>query len=290
MGESAQRIRVGMELRRLRADAELSGQEVATAVGWSQPKLSRIENGRFGVSLSDLTTLLDFYGVSEEVRAELLTVAAEGTGVGGSWVVRAGGPPRRQGEVAAVESRVTRMRQHHPLVIPGQLQARIYARHLAAAAGLPNPEEIARRRAKRQGLLEGPDAPQYDVILDLRTLCRWPGPRRVIVDQVEHLIERAKLPAVHLWLLPVGGGAHSMPLAPFLIYDFRAGTSPTVVLLEAQNTDLYLSAVEDVAMYDNLFAGLLAEALSERESLRRLELLLEEMRKNPKSTPGGVLA
>ena len=40
---SAQRLRVGAELRRLREAANLSGEQVASALEWSQPKVSRIE-------------------------------------------------------------------------------------------------------------------------------------------------------------------------------------------------------------------------------------------------------
>ena len=57
--------------------------------------MSRIETGRFGVSVRDLSALLNFYGVAEEVKAELLSTVAEDSGVDGAWIVRAGGTPRR---------------------------------------------------------------------------------------------------------------------------------------------------------------------------------------------------
>jgi transcriptional regulator with XRE-family HTH domain len=270
---SANRARVASELRRMREDCELSGEQVAEALGWSQSKLSRIETARFGVSISDLGRLLTYYGVDVDVHAELLTAAAEDSGVAGAWIVRAGGTPRRQREVSAVESRVLRMRQYHPVVIPGQLQSREYSRALAAAAGFPNPDEIASRRAQRQDLLNAQDAPEYDALIDERSIWRWPGSSSVIQGQIHHLIARAELPKVSVRVLPMGGHASAIGLSPFLIYDFRGEASPTTVLVETLTTDLYLSAGEDVSRYVDLFAGLSDDALAPSESIDYLRRL-----------------
>ena len=53
-GSSAVRQRrLADELRRLRRQARLTGKEVATRLGWSEAKLSRIENGLARVKGSD---------------------------------------------------------------------------------------------------------------------------------------------------------------------------------------------------------------------------------------------
>ncbi len=251
----------------------MSGERVAAALGWSQSKLSRIETARFGVSIWDLARLLDHYGVVEEERAELLTAIAEDADLGGAWMVRAGGPPRRQREVAAVESRVTRLRQYHPIVVPGQLQSLSYAREVARASGLAQPDRITALRMTRQRLLSGNDAPDYHVVVDERSLLRWPGPGDVVQEQVDHMLARAQLPSVRLQVLPIGGRASAFALSPFLIYDFRAKGSPTTVLIETHTTDLYLSARKDVQGYTELFQKLADEALSPTESLTYLKAL-----------------
>ena len=53
---SAQRLRIGAELRRLREVAQLSGEHVASTLGWSQSKVSRIEAGRTASRSSGVTT------------------------------------------------------------------------------------------------------------------------------------------------------------------------------------------------------------------------------------------
>ena len=278
MASSAHRQRVGAEVRRIREDLGLSGVQVAEALGWSQSKVSRIETARFAVSVWELAALLDYYAVPEEVRAELLAVTAEASGVEGAWIVRAAGPPRRQREVAAVESRVTRIRQYQAMLVPGQLQTFDYARAIARAGGFADPDEIAVRRRRRQELLDAPDAPSYVAVLDERALTRWPGPPEVMRGQLEHLAVRADLPAITLRVLPEGGQAAAMVMAPFITYEFRAGASPTVVFLETQTADLYLSAEHDVAAYSDLFERLLSEALEPVESVKYLKSLARQTR------------
>src|SRR5437016_1417090 len=136
-------VRLGGELRRIREQAELSGSEVARAIGWSQSKVSRVETGRFGASLAEVATLLDFYGVPEEVRAELLAQTARHEGLQGAWVVRAGGTRRRQAELGTIEGRASRVRQYQATAVPGLLQTERYARAIADAMGFEAPASIA---------------------------------------------------------------------------------------------------------------------------------------------------
>ena len=77
----AARTHLGRELRRLREAEGLSGTAVAKELGWSQSKVSRVETGRFGASVAEVAELLAFYGVDEEVRAELLASVARAEGL-----------------------------------------------------------------------------------------------------------------------------------------------------------------------------------------------------------------
>src|SRR6266540_5129104 len=155
---SAQRLRVGAELRRLREAANLSGEQVAATLGWSQPKVSRIETGRTAFTVRDVARLLALYGVTDDVRAELLAATAEDTGEG-AWIVRAGGWPHRQGYIASLEVVTKRIRQYQPMVVPGLLQTREYAKAVATAAGATNPPAIATARMQRQEILRDKNAP-----------------------------------------------------------------------------------------------------------------------------------
>ena len=153
VNSSAAREALGSELRRMREVIGLSGMAVAAELQWSQSKVSRIEAGRLGVSLSDLSALLRTYGASEEVTAELLTMAAAGGGKAGAWIVQAGGTVRRQGEVAAIEARVRRIRQYSLTTVPGLLQSPAYTAAMARVGNFGDPAALVKARAARQSLL-----------------------------------------------------------------------------------------------------------------------------------------
>lgn len=270
-------VRLGGELRRFREDAGISGSAVARELGWSQPKVSRVETGRFAASLEEVATLLDYYGAPEEVRAELLATVARREGLAGAWVVRAGGPRRRQGEIGTIEQRVKRLRQHQGLMVPGLLQTRRYARESAEALGFADGAAIADRRMARQDvfLAEGPA--RYEVVLDARALMRWPGEPAVMAEQLERLagVDPAR---IDLRVLPPGAGAAAFAIAGFLIYDFTEDR-PSVVLIESLTADTYLSDAADVAAYGSTFDRLQKDALSVDASREYLETTLRTVRR-----------
>src|SRR4051794_25411465 len=271
---SAPRLRAGAELRRIRENQGLSGAAVAAALGWSQSKVSRVETGRFGATVWELAELADFYGVPEEVRAEILAIAAEDSGLPGAWIVRAGGAGRRRGEVAMIESRTRRIRQYQLAAVPGLLQAPGYTRALTVAGGFGDVEEVVRHRAERQAAAFGAGALNYAVLLEEAALVRSSPSGEVLEEQIEHLLRLAQLPGVDIRLLTGESAPSTAPMNSFLLYDFLSVDSPSVVLVETQTADLYLSAKDDVATYQHTFAGLQAAALGARATATRFRRLL----------------
>jgi transcriptional regulator with XRE-family HTH domain len=275
MTGSVHRDLVAAELKRIREALGVPGEEVAAALGWSQSKVSRIENARITVTVRDLAALLHYYGAPEEVRAELLAVTADDEGFPGAWIVRAGGPQRRQGEVATIETRLASIRQYYPLMIPGQLQSREYALAYTRIGGWPAPESIVARRMQRQALLEETDGPSYVALLDARAFLAWPGGRDVMLRQIEHLRTRSALAAISVWIIPLGIERTAAAMVPFTLYRFRTGSSPTVAFVESQTADLYFSDAADVGAYETLFDRLAADALDGPESLDYLASLAD---------------
>ena len=62
---SVRERRLAHELRLQRTAAGLHGKDVAAVLGWSPSKVSRIENGRTGITEGDLERLVDLYRVPE---------------------------------------------------------------------------------------------------------------------------------------------------------------------------------------------------------------------------------
>lgn len=260
---------VGFELRRIREAAGISGSSVARDLGWSQSKISRVETGRFGASVSEVAELLAYYGVAEEVRAELLGSVARSSGLEGAWVVSAGGAPRRQAAVEAVETRVKRLRQYQTSWIPGLLQTAAYATAICQAAGL-KAESVVPARLERQQLLAHRRGARYEAILDESTLRRSPRATPAeMAEQMTHLLELVDAGYAELRVLEVGGVLPTFAAGSFVLYEFKTG-SP-VVLCESQTADLYLSAERDITAYQQLFRGLHKDALDAEGSREAIE-------------------
>ena len=72
---TVRRRRLAAELRRLRGSR--TGTTVAKALGWSAAKVSRYELGQGTFPLEEIEKLLDYYGVTDPRRAQLLALAVE---------------------------------------------------------------------------------------------------------------------------------------------------------------------------------------------------------------------
>src|SRR5687767_11658327 len=72
--QTVERLQLGLTLQRLRLAANKSQQEAADVIGRSAGRLSQVENGKGALGPEELTRLLDFYGVTPEVRASVLAL------------------------------------------------------------------------------------------------------------------------------------------------------------------------------------------------------------------------
>lgn len=269
MAESSHHLRVGGELRRIRERAGLSGSAVARDLGWSQSKVSRVETGRFGASLEEVAELLNFYGVAEEVRAELLASVARHEGMEGAWVVRAGGTKRRQAELATVEARVKGLSQYHALWFPGLLQSADYAAAIAKSGRFGPQGAFVERRLERQAVLKKQKGVKYRAVIEEHALTVSPGAGSILPSQLEHVLEAIDTGFVDLRIRPRTAENAVFTAGSFVLYDFKSG--PPVVLAEAQTADLYLSAEADVTAYKKLFSELQRDALDPQASRERVE-------------------
>ena len=257
---SVARVRIGAELRRLRERAGLSGEQVARKLGWSQPKVSRIEMGRTTATVQDVARLLAVYGVGDEARAAVLAAAAEEVGET-TWIIRAGALPQRQESMAILESVTRRICQFQPVLVPGLLQTADYARHVAAAMRLRDPERLVAARLQRQQALRQATETSYQVVLDARALLLRICPVPVLRAQIVALGEAAGHPAIDLRVIPVGAYCPVLSTAPFGVYEFLDRRTPSVVFVETLAGDSYFSAPEDVKLYLDTFDALGAQAL-----------------------------
>ena len=267
---SAIRRRLATELRRLREQTGLSGDEVADRLGWSGSKISRIETHRTGVKKPDLDVLLDLYEVDEDLRGQLKALAGERESRGW-WAAYADALPEEYAAYISLEADAVSASWWSPELINGLLQSEGYATaviqaHMRTTSTLP-PGELRRRieaRMRRQEILTRPDPPEVSFVLDEAVLLRRFGTNAVMRDQLGRLDQIAEMPKVTLQVLALEGN-HPIGTGSFAILRFapvHGAVLDDVVYVEELSRSNYVEDENETYQYQLAFDRLAAEALS----------------------------
>jgi transcriptional regulator with XRE-family HTH domain len=266
------RRRLAAELRRLRDAAGLGIDEVAAHLCCSTSKVSRVETGRVAAMQRDVKDMLDLYRVEGERREALLELARQARRKEDWWDAYGDFPNVRT--YTAYERAANSIRIWQSMLVPGLLQVERYARRTIAASLPDLPSErldrFLRLRLDRQALLDRPDAPRLEVVLDeaaLRRLTAWPD---VLPEQAERLLQAAARPNLSLQVLPLRAGPHGGLAESFRMLGFPDPADPDLVHLEHPTGDVYLTSPGQVARYRELFGRARALALPPAETGRFL--------------------
>lgn len=281
---AARQRRLASELRRLRRGARLTGREVATRLGWSEAKLSRIENGQTRVKIADLDEFMELYGVSDSQRPELIALAEESRETG--LVEEVGGYlPEGHAEILRLESEAQAMWTWEAQVVPGPLQLEDYTR----AAVQPWPGLFARPAAEverrvrtsrlRQRVLTRAPPLELSFVIDESVLLRGFAAPSVMHDQLLHLAEISEQPNVELRVLTLRG-TQVAATGAFVYFRFPRvhGVSlPDTVALEHLHGTTFLDSELEVNAYQVFFSTLRDNSLSAQSSRDRLARTAREI-------------
>ncbi|MBB2945618.1 transcriptional regulator with XRE-family HTH domain [Actinoplanes lutulentus] len=264
---STARQELGGELRRLRG--ERRAVDVATALGWSESKLSRIETAHTGITEADLDRLLTLYGVAVEDRGRLRDLARRGR-ARAWWTPYRSSVPDPYDEYLALEGEAVLITEWEAQVVPGLLQTDEYARAvIETGADIDDMDIIARRlalRMRRQEVLARDPPPSLRIVIDEGVLLREVGGREVQQRQLSRLYEASSRPEVELQILPFEAGAHAGLVESFLVMEFAPGTRNPVVHIEGLTGGLFRVKPEEIDVYQDAFDDLQERALSLEES------------------------
>ncbi|MEE1781466.1 helix-turn-helix transcriptional regulator [Streptomyces sp. SP17BM10] len=215
---------LGLRLREIRKEANLTARALARLTGWHESKCSRIENGRMTPSPTDIRTWTVHCGVPHETE-DLLAVAR---GIDGAYVewrrLERPGLRRAQEAVLPLFERTRRFRMYQSWVVPGILQTPAYTRAvletIVALRGVPDDvTEAVAVRMDRQKVLHVSQR-RFAVLVEEWVLRTVIGSPEITVAQLGHLIAVAATPSVSLGIIPLGrvrGGG--WPVESFTIYD-----------------------------------------------------------------------
>ena len=274
------RLLLGSQLRRLREAADIAPDHAGQEIRASRSKISRMETGRVGFKVRDVTDLLTLYGVTDEqVRSRFLNLAKESSRP--DWWAKYGDIlPDWFENYLGLESASTTIRTFEIQFAHGLFQTEDYARAVTRlghkSASVAEVERRVGLRVKRQDLLTRANPPRIWSVMDEAVLRRPVGGPAVMRAQLRHLIEVAKLPQVTLQVVPFARGGHAGASGSFAVLRFEEQYLPDVVYIEQLTGAVYLDQRPDVEHYLEVMDQLSGEALTPAATTRFIEHVARE--------------
>jgi transcriptional regulator with XRE-family HTH domain len=270
IGPTVRRRRLGSELRRLREAQSIKLEEVAERLGLAPSTLSRIETGKAPTRSAYLSSMLEFYGVTDPAQRQMLTEMAREGHRKGWWAVWEDVLPTGFNIYVGLEAEAASLRVYEAQVVHGLLQTEDYARAVMTTVRRQPPDEIdhlVALRMQRQDVLYRADPLALWIILDESVIRRAMGPPEVMRDQLARLSEVSQLPNVTLQVLGFSSGLHPALNGPFAIIEFPERFDPDVVYSEGVGGQGYVEEREkEVRARAEAFDLLRATALPPSDS------------------------
>ncbi|MFB7763957.1 helix-turn-helix domain-containing protein [Streptomyces xiamenensis] len=273
---TVRRMRLGMELRRLREQAGKSQLEAADVVDASDAKISRVESGKTGMSRLELVALLDLYEVKDETLREALVDLNRNSRKRGWWQQRKDVLTPLLMELIELESTAGHIFEYEANLIPGLFQTEAYAR--AIIGGFPAPhsvslDEAVQIRLERQKILDSPDAPRIICVLDEAALHRQIGGPVVMAEQLRKIVTIANPPQLSIQVIPNAAGAHAGMDGPFLRFVYPAPAHMDIVLLEQKESRVFIEEEAGLEPYRIAEEHLRTQALSSADSMKLISAI-----------------
>jgi transcriptional regulator with XRE-family HTH domain len=260
---TARRILLGTRLRRLREAAEISRAEAGYAIRSSESKISRLELGRVGFKARDVADLLTMYGVTDPGRRQTFLEMVARSNEPGWWHRYSDLVEDWFEDYLGLEESASRIQEWETQFVPGLLQTEDYAKALVSRGWSSLPNEGAQRlvavRMRRQQLITRPTPPKLWVVMDESVLHRPIGGRRVLLGQIEYLLDVTKRSHVSLQVLPYQFSGYSAE-GSFTTLRFAEPELPDVVYIEHLSGALYLDKRTDIELYGRVFDRLTVDA------------------------------
>lgn len=266
------------ELRRLRVLAGLSGTGLASAIGISQPTLSRIEAGSRLPSVPEVNAWATACGATAEKRADLVDQAEAAYVEFETYTEALADGRHLQGRAAEMEQTARRLRSFEPIIVPGLLQTAEYARRIIGLSpGSRDDAAALAARIDRQQILYSPGGRSFEFLLTEAAI-RWPaGPSAVRIGQLDRLVSLASLAHVRIGVLPIEHEPAAVGWHEFTIYE-DADDGAAYVHAELAHAMLTINDPADVARYRTMYDELSKSALFDQAAAQFVQAIADSIR------------
>jgi transcriptional regulator with XRE-family HTH domain len=265
-------------LRELRIEASLSGEQLASQLGWSQSKVSKIETAKTRPSIEDVQAWGAATTASEDVVQALIDLSQQLQTEALSWRTQhRAGLTHRQREVQELEASSDAIRSFQPAVIPGLLQTAEYARQVLTFADTSGQRDVpaaVAARMQRQAILYN-SAKQFEFVLAETALWWRPGPAELLLPQLDRILSVMTLSNVEVGIIPLKTEAKAFYVNGFLLYE---AVDEPLVMVETFTRELLLTDHSDVDAYRQLHARLLASSARGAAARELIERVMTSLR------------
>ena len=266
-GVSVRQRRVSAELRTWRIKRGLSCKDVASALGWSESKVSRMETGERGLYEDDVSAILGFLRVPAEIRQELMNLVRAGNER--NWHEISGAPNSKLlRDLTRFEIEATAIYNFEPLLLPGLVQTAEYARTLIRKDSSTRTEQeiesMVAVRINRQRVLDRADPPHLRLIIEEMALRRSMDDPAMMMGQLQHLLAASARRHIRIQVLPFDAETAVAMLGPLIILE--CPDQPTLCYEDSRSTSAFLEDEELIGRARLAWKRLSAAAHSEEDS------------------------
>ncbi|MEU8183373.1 helix-turn-helix transcriptional regulator [Micromonospora sp. NPDC049047] len=251
------------QLRRARQARGLSQEELGKLVNYSSSYVSAVETGQNPVK-PDYVARVDS------------TLDTGGLFVGMLELIRFHAAPDWFRPWEDNEREAAALRWYDPAVIPGLLQTEGYARAMLGVGGELTAEQVETRvvtRLARQAVLTADPRPHLVAVLEEHTLRRQLGDRKIMREQLQHLLTVSNEPNVQVRVVPADAPWHVGLNGPFILA--RLGNGAELAHLDNQLRGQTVDGPNDVAALERHWETVTGEALPCRQSARLIEEVVQ---------------
>lgn len=249
----------GSAVRRLRKKRGRTGVWVANAVGLSPTMYSSIERGKRFCLEGHAARIDEALQTGDQVMRLWVQMTSDQLP---DWFYK----------VPELEQAASEIREYQPLVIPGLIQTKAYAKALfKQERPWERPQAMARMieaRTLRWELLDSGTCPLLWFVLSDRVLRSPVGSASCMREQLDHLVSLLEQDKVHLQVLPSTAPTPGKD-GPFRIYGFP--DKPTLASAEYMTGEIIIDTREKLRQCEVVFGALQAAALPPEQSLDQIK-------------------
>lgn len=250
---------ISERLVRIRKAAGLTGDQLATRLGWARSKVVKLENGRQMPADADIRAWAEACGQPDATQ-ELLDLLSDAQAVHRQWRHQLRkGHAALQDEFDVFVRQGTRIRGAEVVYVPGLLQTPEYARYRILEAvrrhgtSEADVDSTVAARMRRQDVLYDPGK-TFEFVMTEAAFTLLACPHLVLAAQLDRLLVSSTLGNVTLGIIPAGVVLPVVPVHGFLNVD------------DATVVETYIASDtvrgQESAAYGQTFEHLMAEAVT----------------------------